>query len=166
MAAKTQAVEKVVASSEIAISDDELMSLVANTEWGQKQDPKQLLINLKAGRNLTHQVIGSLLLVDGMSRLADFTEAMKSAQAIAGDGSIAEDETKVKALGAVALAGNGYSSLLERIFKISQDVGEKRKLPEKKPEAPKFYMQVNLGKTDEKSANSGKVVEVKTVEPK
>ncbi len=166
MADKKQSLQSVEIPSEVSVSDDELMALISGTEWGQRQDPKQLLINLKAGRNLTHQIIGSLLLVDGMSRLADFTEAMKSAQAIAGDDSIAEDETKVKALGAVALAGNGYSSLLERIFKISQDVGEKQKPALQKPEAPKFYMQVNIDPSTDKSAKSGKVVEVKTVESK
>ena len=164
MADKTKSVAKLEMPEEIGLTDEQLMDLIAKTEWGERPDAKQMLNSLKAGRNLNHQIIGSLLLVDGMSRLGDFKDAMKSAQEIADE--CIDSEVRVKALGAVALAGNGYSSLLERVYKISQEVGEKRKPAAAKPEPPKFYLQVNVDKADDGKAKTGSVVEIHPEESK
>lgn len=159
-ATKSLEVEKVEPAPEI--SDDELYGLISQTNWGKQLKRDEFVAVQKAGRAMNVKTIGRMMLVDGMGTLAEIKAAMQISREMSEDGDL-EGEVRARALGGIALAGNAYSNLLEKVFNIAKEVGELSSPPPKKVAAPSFYAQVNITSAD---AKNGQVVEVKAAEVK
>jgi hypothetical protein len=160
--AETKSLEVEKVEPAVEMSDEELYGLISQTDWGKKLNKGEFVAVQKAGRAMTVKTIGRIMLIDGLSTLSEIKDAMRISKEMSEDADL-EGDVRARALGGIALSGNAYSNLLEKVFTIAKEVGELSSPPPKKVSAPSFYAQVNITNAD---AKNGQVVEVKASEVK
>ncbi len=152
-----------VIGPEPEITDEQLWGLISNTEFGKKTDQTTFLLKQQIGRALTAPILGRMIVVGGMSKMADIDDAIKNLKELSEQN--VDGEVAARSLGGIATCVDAYTRLTERMFQISKEINGGSKPAEVKQEVPKFYQQIVInGKGDD--AKAGTVVELKPVEVK